>query len=157
TNRQILEEVLTNWHMCPVTAENAPEALRRLEDSLRAERPFALVLLDGHMPGMDGFELAEKISRNAKYADVRIVLLTSGLAEDQNRLRKLGITSSLSKPVKQSELFDLIISVIGEPEGHPAPTRAGTGSSRTGKGKHGLRILVAEDNEVNQLVAKRIF
>src|SRR5262249_50545241 len=91
TNRQILEEVLTNWHMCPVTAENGPEALRRLEDSLRAERPFALVLLDGHMPGMDGFELAEEISRNAKYADVRIVLLTSGLAEDQNRLRKLGI------------------------------------------------------------------
>jgi CheY-like chemotaxis protein len=79
------------------------------------------------------------------------------LAEDQNRLRKLGITSSLSKPVKQSELFDLIISVIGEPEGHAAQARTAAGGRRAVKRALGLRILVAEDNEVNQLVAKRIF
>ncbi len=157
TNRQILEEVLTNWHMCPVAADSGPAALRCLEDSLRSARPFALVLLDGHMPGMDGFEVAERIARNPRYANVRIVLLTSGLPENQNRLRKLGISSSLSKPVKQSELFDLIISVIGEPEAHEVPARAGARGSRRAKRGRGLRVLVAEDNEVNQLVAKRIF
>jgi PAS domain S-box-containing protein len=157
TNRQILTEVLTNWHMCPVMANGGAEALQRLEDSLRSERPFALVLLDGHMPGMDGFDVATKIARNPAYANVRIVLLTSGLAEDQNRLRKLGITSSLSKPVKQSELFDLIVSVIGEPETHAAPDRSETRGAQRPKHGRGLRVLVAEDNEMNQLVAKRIF
>jgi PAS domain S-box-containing protein len=157
TNRQILEEVLTNWHMCPVTAESGPAALHCLEDSLRSKRPFALVLLDGQMPGMDGFEVAERIARNPKHANVRIVMLTSGLPADQNRLRKLGITSSLSKPVKQSELFDLIIGVIGEPETHAVPARAGARQSWRVKRGRGLRVLVAEDNEVNQLVAKRIF
>jgi PAS domain S-box-containing protein len=157
TNRQILMEVLTNWHMCPVAADGGAEALQRLEDSLRSQRPFALVLLDGHMPGMDGFAVAEKIARNPGYRNVRIVLLTSGLAVDQNRLRKLGITSSLSKPVKQSELFDLIVSVIGEPGAHTAQDRSQAGGIRRAKRGRGLRVLVAEDNEVNQLVAKRIF
>jgi two-component system sensor histidine kinase/response regulator len=157
TNRQILEEVLTNWHMCPVTAESGREALRCLEDSLRKNRPFALVLLDGHMPEMDGFEVAEKITQNPKYANVRIVLLTSGLPADQNRLRKLGISSGLSKPVKQSELFDLIISVIGDPEAQMPRAQVRSRGSRVAKRGHGLRVLVAEDNEVNQLVAKRIF
>jgi len=157
TNRKILEEVLTNWHMRAVTAENGPEALRCLEESLVDRRPFELVLLDGQMPGMDGFEVAEKISRNPKYAKVRIVLLTSGLPEDQDRLRKLRISSSLSKPVKQSELFDLIISVIGDPEARTNRTSGRSRERRRAKRSSGLRVLVAEDNEVNQLVAKRIF
>lgn len=157
TNRQILEEVLTNWHMRPVSAENGLVALRHLEDSLVNKRPFALMLLDGQMPGMDGFEVAEKIVRNPKFADVKIVLLTSGLPADQNRLRKLGISSSLSKPVKQSELFDLIISVIGDHEPQTSRTSSRPREIRKAKRSIGLRVLVAEDNEVNQLVAKRIF
>jgi len=157
TNRQILKEVLTNWHMCPVTAESGNAALRCLEDSLLNERPFALVLLDGQMPGMDGFEVAEKIVRNPKFVNVRIVLLTSGFVADRSRLRKLGISSSLSKPIKQSELFDLIISVIGDPEAQTNRANGRLRESRKTKRSSGLRVLVAEDNEVNQLVAKRIF
>ncbi|HXT24755.1 MAG TPA: response regulator [Candidatus Eisenbacteria bacterium] len=157
TNRQILEEVLTNWHMCPVVAESGREGLRCLEDSVQKNRPFALVLLDGHMPRMDGFEVAEKIIRNPKYANVKIALLTSGLLEDQNRLRELGISSSLNKPVKQSELFDLIVSVIGESETEIPRGRARSSGTRKAKSGNRLRVLVAEDNEVNQLVAKRIF
>ena len=157
TNRQILQEVLTNWQMCPVTADSGPAALRYLEDSLTSNRPFALVLLDGHMPGMDGFAIAEKIMRNSKYKNVKIVILTSGLPEDQNRLRKVGVAWSLSKPVKQSELFDLIISVIGQAERQTPVGVARSRENRRAKRGHALRVLVAEDNEVNQLVAKRIF
>src|SRR5262249_49611667 len=79
TNRRIIAEVLTNWHMRPVTAESGSAALRCLEDSLRRDQPFALVLLDGHMPEMDGFELARRISRDPRFASLRVILLTSGL------------------------------------------------------------------------------
>ena len=156
TNRQILTEVLTNWRMCPVPVESGPAALDALEKSLRAGRLFAVALLDGHMPNMDGFALAERISQDGRYSDLKVVILTSACRlEDVSRCRKLGISASLSKPIKQSELFDVIISVIGEPS-----TKRSRGMRRHKKGRarhRELRVLVAEDNEVNQLVARRIF
>jgi CheY-like chemotaxis protein len=119
-------------------------------------QPFAIVLLDGHMPNMDGFAVAERISRNTRHAGLRLVMLTSaGRREDADRCRKLGISASLSKPIKQSELFDVIINVIGESAAErPRRTQRRRKSSHA-QGK--LRILVAEDNEINQLVARRIF
>jgi PAS domain S-box-containing protein len=157
TNRQILKEVLTNWHMRPVAVESGPAALDRLEQSRRMGRPFAVVLLDGHMPDMDGFTVAERISRNTRHAGIKLVMLTSaGRREDADRCRKLGISASLSKPIKQSELFDVIINVIGEsrpPERPPSSERR----KKSGRAHVKLRILVAEDNEINQLVARRLF
>ena len=156
TNRQILKEVLTNWHMRPVAVESGPAALERLEESRRAGEPFAVVLLDAHMPDMDGFTVAERISRNEGNSGLKIVILTSAaLPEDVSRCRRLGISASLSKPVKQSELFDVITSVIGEParKSLQAPQRR----VRVGSSRARLRVLVAEDNEINQLVARRIF
>src|SRR5215471_7625207 len=115
TNRQILTEVLTNWRMCPVAVESGPAALDALEKSLRAGQPFAVALLDGHMPDMDGFALAERISQDGRYSDLKVVILSSACRpDDVSRCHKLGISASLTKPIKQSELFDVIISVIGE-------------------------------------------
>jgi PAS domain S-box-containing protein len=156
TNRQILKEVLTNWHMRPVAVESGPAALERLEQARRMGQPFAIVLLDGHMPDMDGFAVAERISRNTRHAGLKLVMLTSaGRREDADRCRKLGISASLSKPIKQSELFDVIINVIGESaaERPRRPQRRRKNSHAEGN----LQILVAEDNEINQLVARRIF
>lgn len=156
TNRQILMEVLTDTHMRPVAVESGPAALDALEKSLHVGQPFAVALLDGHMPNMDGFELAERISQDERHSNLKVVMLTSaGRPEDASRCRKLGISASLSKPIKQSELFDVIISVIGE----PARKRArGMPRRKKGRADHGeLRVLIAEDNEVNQLVARRIF
>jgi signal transduction histidine kinase/CheY-like chemotaxis protein/HPt (histidine-containing phosphotransfer) domain-containing protein len=154
TNRQILEEILTNWHMRPAAVDSGPAALRKLEEFRRSGQPFAVVLLDGQMPDMDGFGVAERI-RERPHSGLKVVLLTSaGLPEDANRCRKLGISASLSKPIKQSELFDAIINVMGEPA-----SRKPRGSPRTGKSspaQRRLRVLVAEDNEINQLVARRI-
>ena len=155
TNRKILEEMLTNWHMRPVAVESGPAALRRLEQARRAKQPFALVLLDGQMPEMDGFAVAARISRDARHSGLKLVILTSaGSPGDMNRYRKLGISAGLSKPIKQSELFDVIINVIG------AKTQKRLGAPRRRKrrpAKGRLRVLIAEDNAINQLVARRIF
>lgn len=153
TNRRILEEVLTNWHMSPVAVESGAAALAIMEKSVRANQPFAVVLLDGHMPDMDGFAVAKRILQDSNYAGIKLVMLTSaGQAEDVASCRKLGITAYLTKPIKQSELFDVIINAIAVVERPHAPQ----GRKRTGPAQRGLNILVAEDNQVNQLVAKRI-
>jgi len=156
TNRQILKEVLTNWHMRPVAVESGPAALDRLEESRRMGKAFRVVLLDGHMPDMDGFAVAERISRNARHAGLKVVILTSaGRREDVDRCRKLGISASLNKPIKQSELFDVIINAVGEPAGEGS--RGSQRRKRSSPAQGNLRVLVAEDNEINQLVARRIF
>jgi PAS domain S-box-containing protein len=154
TNRQILEEVLTNWRMCPVTVESGREALRVLDESLKKRKPFAVVLLDGQMPEMDGFSTAEKIVRDGRYTDLKIILLTSGVPAERSPLEKLGLSAALTKPIKQSELFDLIVSAMSR-----ATTLSKPGKPSLPKriGKTALRVLVAEDNEVNQLVARRTF
>jgi len=155
TNRRILEEVLTNWRMLPIAVESGALALAKLEESQHKNEPFALVLLDGHMPEMDGFALAERISQDHRYDSVKLVMLTSaGQRQDVARCRKLGLSAYLHKPIKQSELFDVIANVLGQ------PSLAEVGPSRVSK-KHprahrALHVLLAEDNRVNQLVAKQI-
>jgi PAS domain S-box-containing protein len=156
TNRRILEEVFTNWHMRPIAVESGAAALGTLEKSLRADQPFAVALLDGHMPDMDGFSVAQRISHDRRYSGIRLVMLTSaGQPEDVARCRKLGISAYLTKPIKQSELFDAIVSAIGQPvvERPRAPQRR----KRARPALRTLQVLVAEDNQVNQLVATRIF
>ena len=156
TNRRILEEVFTNWRMRPVAVEGGVAALATLEKSMRTDQPFAVVLLDGHMPDMDGFAVAERISEDRRYAGTKLVMLTSaGQPEDVARCRKLGISAYLTKPIKQSELFDVIVSAIGQPVKARASTPKRRKRSRPALRK--LQVLVAEDNQVNQLVATRIF
>jgi CheY-like chemotaxis protein len=137
TNRRILEEVFANWHMCPVVVEGGASALATLEKSVRTNQPFAVVLLDGHMPDMDGFAVAEHISQDGRYAGIKLVMLTSaGQPEDVARCRKLGISAYLTKPIKQSELFDVIVSSIGQP-----PTeRVCAQRHKTSRSKQRLRV-----------------
>src|SRR5216683_2811805 len=156
TNRRILEEVLANWRMCPVAVEGGPSALATLEKSLHADQSFAVVLLDAHMPDMDGFAVAERITQDRRYAGIKLVMLTSaGQPQDIVHSRKLGISAYLTKPVKQSELFDVIITAMGQPSGErpraPRPARGVRHPRRK------LHVLLAEDNQVNQMLATRIF
>lgn len=156
TNRRILEEVLTNWHMHPVMADGSASALAALEKSLAESNPFAVVLLDGHMPLTDGFALAEAIQKDRRYAAVKLVMLTSaGQPQDIARCQELGISAYLTKPVKQSELFDVIVGVLGQPlRERPRAPRQGR-DPRLARDK--LKVLLAEDNPVNQMLARRIF
>ena len=154
TNRRILEEVLTNWHMRPVVADGSVAALAALDKSAAENHPFKIVLLDAHMPTMDGFGLAEQIQHDPRCHGIKLIMLTSaGQPEDVSRCQALGVSAYLTKPVKQSELFDLIVSVLGpqqQPILGPQPRRGSRPTRRR------LKVLLAEDNAVNQLLASRI-
>jgi PAS domain S-box-containing protein len=152
SNRRILQEVLTNWHMRPTLAKSGLEGLGVLEQPTSAGG-FALVLLDVHMPDMDGFAVAEQVRK--KHPGIKVILLTSaGNPGDVARCRELGVAGYLTKPIKQSELFDAIATAMAEHvqnaerEESPSTSMRPTGAS--------LRILLAEDNPVNQTLATRI-
>jgi CheY-like chemotaxis protein/HPt (histidine-containing phosphotransfer) domain-containing protein len=153
TSRRILQEVLTQWRMRPVTASGGRAALVELEKAARAGRPYALVLFDADMPEMDGFVLAEEIKRRPRLVRASIMMLTSTApSDDRERCRELGISSYLTKPIKQSDLLDSIMSVL---QTGPGRARAGApaGGHPAEVGARSLQVLVAEDNVVNQQVA----
>jgi CheY-like chemotaxis protein len=132
-------------------AVNGPEALDELRRAAAAGDAYQLVLLDVQMPGMDGMAAARAIHADAALRGTRIVVLTS-LAHhpEEAHYRKLGIAAYLTKPVKQSRLFDSIASAMGQSEQAAGPA-AVAGAPRA----QALRVLMAEDNVVNQKVALR--
>jgi PAS domain S-box-containing protein len=154
TNRNILAEMLANWRMKPTAVGGGREALAEMKQAAGAGDPFPLVLLDAVMPDLDGFAVAQEIKDDPALAGATIMMLTSAdRPGDLSRCRALGIAAYLRKPVKQSELLNAVLMALGklaEPE--IAPTPLGV----TGAGiRRSLRILIAEDNELNQeLVVK---
>ena len=154
SNRRILKEILTNWHMKPTLANSGAEALNAL-DTRNSTNNFALVLLDVHMPDMDGFAVAEQIRNSYKHQGIKVVLLTSASRpNDVARCHELGVSGYLSKPVKQSELFDAIVTAMAEPS--RKHERHENVSASIQPPERSLRVLLAEDNPVNQTLAMRI-
>ena len=113
TNRRILEQMLLNWQMIPSVAAGGREALEAMERARSAGQPFRLVLIDGQMPEMDGFTLAERIRKNRRLSGVKLIMLTSAGRLGDTARGRLGFAGFLTKPVKQSELFDAIVTAIG--------------------------------------------
>ena len=151
TNRRLLDEMLKNWSMEPVAASSASEALDYLRYAVRQGRPFQLVLTDINMPEADGFSLVQEMRADRELAATLVIVLTSGdRPGDMARGKELAIGGYLVKPVKQSELFDSIVAVLGvtsiESE-KQAATAAGTNVVPR------LRILLAEDSLPNQKLA----
>jgi PAS domain S-box-containing protein len=152
TNREILEEMILNWRMKPVPAENGNAALEMMKRASADGHPFRLVLLDGHMPGMDGFEVAARMKQSPALRSAAVILLTSaGLRDDAGRAKTVGATVALTKPVKQSELWDAIVNALHLPARNRTRRNVATERKRVARQK--LRILVAEDNPVNQDLA----
>ncbi|HEV2131618.1 MAG TPA: CHASE domain-containing protein, partial [Longimicrobiaceae bacterium] len=152
TNRRILEEMLASWRMRPAMADGAPAALATLDRAAADGQPFRLVLLDGMMPGMDGYTLAERIREQPYGAQIPLMMLTSaGTAGDSARAAKLGIARTLIKPVKQSDLLAAILEVLDIGPEEPQPEEA----AADGRPEEipSLRILLTEDGLVNQKVA----
>jgi two-component system sensor histidine kinase/response regulator len=153
SNRRILQEILTNWHMQPTLANSGAEALRTLAER-DPHNPFALVLLDVHMPDMDGFTVAERIASDKTFHATKVMLLTSaGRPGDIARCRELGIAGYLTKPIKQSELFDSIVTALAEPAGDHESSHV---AQEIHPSVRALNVLLAEDNPVNQVLATRI-
>ena len=155
-NRRIFHEQLTRWGMQPVAVDSGRAALDALADAKSAGRPFALVLLDANMPDLDGFAVAEEIGRRPELADATIMMLTSsGEYGDTSRCRELGIAAYLVKPVRQLDLAEAIARAMSAPAVVPAapnvvPLPVVQRSFRR------MRVLLAEDNIVNQRVAVRL-
>ena len=182
TNRRVLEDTLKRWGAEVQVESSATRAFRVLQKENDRGQGFSVVLVDANMPEMDGFELVELIRRDPAVAHAQIVLLTSS-PQDLNagRLRNIGISACLTKPVSQMELKTVLLPLAGLPlqsetdglgaEDPPppepgciaspgqmeAPNQAERAGEPEGPGEphEKLRILMAEDNAVNQAVAVR--
>jgi len=156
TNRQILLKMLTNWHTNPTAVESGARAMTTLREAQGLGRIFPLILLDAHMPEMDGFALAECIKKNPDWKTATIMMLSSaGQRGDAQRCRELGVAAYLNKPVRQGELLDAILAALGTRPIKEAPPNLVTRHSLREKSNH-LRILLVEDNTVNQVLAVRL-
>ncbi|GAC1660545.1 MAG: hypothetical protein NVS9B4_11670 [Candidatus Acidiferrum sp.] len=158
TNRRILEGMLKRWEMKSASVGGGNEALAQLAQSLADGMPFGLVLTDMHMPDMDGFELIRQIRDRPELSTATIMMLTSaGHRGDAARCQELGVAAYLLKPIRQSELREAIARVLG---GHqqngavPLITRFSLHDARDPADC--LRVLLAEDNSVNRLLATRL-
>jgi signal transduction histidine kinase/DNA-binding response OmpR family regulator len=182
TNRRILEERTRGWGMLPQSVEDGPTALIAIRRAAKAESPFDLVLLDGHMPGLDGFGVAERVRKDPDLVCGSLIMLTSaGEQGESARCRELGVAGYLMKPVAASDLRRVIETVVkqlnmpGEVENAvPASSAAdvlSAASAATPAPKElteipalapGLpnvrqfRFLLAEDNPVNRTIGTRM-
>ncbi|MFO7561418.1 MAG: response regulator [Enhygromyxa sp.] len=150
TNRRVLADLLESWHARPVTATTGPEAIERMRAAAEADQAFRVVLLDSMMPGMSGIETARLIRADPVLRATSLILLSSGGdAEELGEARALEIARFLTKPVKQSDLLGAIERELGALQaGAPGPEL----EPRT----RSLRVLLAEDDPVNQKVVERL-
>ena len=156
TNRQILQTNLEYWRMRPIVAASAADALALLHQARLAGTPFALLIVDCHMPGMDGFMLVETIQKSTELAGLTTVMLSSGGQRgDAQRCKQLGIAAYLVKPILQAELLEVVLAVLGSRTDAAEPAQLIPNHSLR-KGSRPLRILLAEDNVVNQRLAMRM-
>ena len=158
TNRKILHLHMESWGFPHETAADAEEALVKLYAAATAGDPFHIAILDMQMPHMDGETLGRKIKSDPMLKGTQLVMLTSvGSRGDATRLERAGFAAYLTKPIKQSNLYDCIALVLGQTAGlppkqvHPIVTRHSLADSR----KTDVSILLAEDNPMNQEVARR--
>jgi signal transduction histidine kinase/CheY-like chemotaxis protein len=159
TNRQILCTMTRAWGMRPTAAESGEVAIAAVVAAHEKEDPFRIVLIDGNMPVMDGFELAERIRRSRAQngeTEAPILMLTSGGQQgDANRCRQVGISAYLLKPVLKADLLAAILTALSRRQGKLGAPAALVTRHTLRESAHKLRILVAEDNAVNQAVITR--
>ena len=154
TNRLVLRGQLESWGVSIAEAPDGPTALKKLYAAYREGNPFQLAVVDMQMPDMDGEALGYAVKADPKIKDTRLVMMTSmGQRGDAKRIEEIGFAAYLTKPVRQSDLFDCLASVLknGEEEKPPKPiiTRHYIRDMQRSK----IRVLLAEDNIVNQQVA----
>ncbi len=156
TNRQILEKTLSYWRMRPTAVSNATAALNMLCEAKAAGVPFSLMVADCHMPDVDGFMLVEQIQRSPDLSNLVTIMLTSGGQRgDGARCKQLGIAAYLIKPVLQADLLEALLQVLSSCEDVVKKTQVITRYTLR-EGRLPLRILLAEDNLVNQKLASRL-
>jgi signal transduction histidine kinase/CheY-like chemotaxis protein/HPt (histidine-containing phosphotransfer) domain-containing protein len=155
TTLRILEATLQRWEGRTTCAEDGAQALAELDLAEASGDPYQVLLTDMNMPGMDGIALVEELRRRPAIAATPVVILSSGAARgDAERCRRMGVTAHLSKPVRRKELLSALQAAIGNHIVERKPSAARIAAPLIGR--EGLRILLAEDNKVNQAVAARL-
>jgi two-component system sensor histidine kinase/response regulator len=151
-NRTILQELLASWRIDATAVDSAAAALAALDEAITRQRPFDLVITDALMPEIDGFTLARQIAADPRLSGANVIVLTSARSGSA-RLRGADrtIASQLTKPVKQSDLLDAIVTALGRPAA-PPPHHEGRRPPRAVERR--LNILVAEDNPTNQTLVR---
>ena len=168
TNRRILELYAARWGLRCLLADNGPQALERLRDAAGQGNRCDIAIIDMQMPGMDGLELARAIKADPALASTRLILLTSqGQRGDAIAAQAAGYAAYLTKPVHESQLHECLTTVLNTPAQAPPDAGQATDPPRSTKlvTRHSLsetnarastRILVADDNVINQKVAARM-
>jgi two-component system, sensor histidine kinase and response regulator len=153
TNRRILHDLLIRWRMRPVLADSGPAGLERMQEHAAAGAPFSLVLLDANMPDMDGFTLAKRIYEDPGLACCPILMLSSLDLLEKNHSDIAGhLSAYVVKPVSKDTLLRAIRQALGRAE----PATAKSSPTAPVRPDRPLRILVAEDNRVNQMVIRNL-
>jgi signal transduction histidine kinase/CheY-like chemotaxis protein/HPt (histidine-containing phosphotransfer) domain-containing protein/putative methionine-R-sulfoxide reductase with GAF domain len=155
-NRRIVRDMLVHWGLVPTVVSDGDAALAALQSASAAGEPVTLVLTDAEMPVMDGFTLCERIKADPANAGTTMIMLSSaGRPGDAARCRAIGIAGYLTKPITSGELLDMILNVIGAvPARGEQATLVTRHVLRERQGR--LRVLLAEDNVVNQRLAVRL-
>ena len=157
TNRHILEATVKHWAMKPACVSSAREALVALNSANQTGRPFELMIVDCQMPDLDGFMLVEQIRNTPSLKPPVTLMLTSGGQRgDGARCKELGIAAYLIKPVLQSDLLEALVRVIAPPDPSGATPQQPITRHTLREGRRNLRILLAEDNSINQRLATRL-
>lgn len=155
TQREIVGEMLHNWRMTGILCPDAESALAKLEELESEGQEVKLAVVDRVMPGMDGLQLASRIREQSRWSDLPMILLRSvSDGAPGQEVDELGIMRVVNKPVKQSMLLDAIMLTMGMEARLPRRRGSEAGEHRSGIGP--MKILLAEDGKVNQLVAVRL-
>lgn len=157
TNREILVELLTAWGMRPLALESGPLALEELRRGACTGRPYPIAIIDMQMPDMDGVQLAETIRADPSIGDVRLVMLSSlNMQAGHADLANVGIDHCLPKPTRFSVLFETVLRCIGHDGLVSRQSETDRPVRRAENACRGARVLVAEDNSVNQIVIREL-
>ena len=171
TNRRILEDTLLHWGLRPTLVDSGRVALEMLDQAQTDGHPYGIVLLDYQMPDMDGFEVAAAIKEHPALSGTTIMMLSSvGERGDGQRSRALGVNAYLTKPVRQSVLLDAVLQLGARVIARTTPSRTDVVESPSApvpvitrhtlrppeRAERSLRVLLAEDNPVNQIVARKM-
>lgn len=158
TNLEITSKHLERWGICCDVSNYAPAALKQLRSAARDGQAYGLAILDMQMPDMDGRELIELIRVTPEIADLPLIMLTS-IGEDipDEKLKSWGLSAYLNKPIRQSRLFDAVIDAACQlNSGSPSLVIRDSVAPALRISDRGFQVLVAEDNEINQVVIREV-
>jgi PAS domain S-box-containing protein len=155
TNRLVLGAQLTGWGMRPEVVERPGSVVALMREAAAGGQPFAIAVLDMCMPEMDGVQLARQIFVDPTLSSTRMILLTSAMLVDRDDFAEAGVTEWLTKPVRSSEFYDRLMRLMSPVQGAALPPPVRRPSPLLASESLG-RVLIVEDNALNQLVAEGV-